>query len=89
MRCSCAMMSPSVISPIEDEGADVDRVERDGAEREGKVAESDCLDRNCTSLRFTVAAPMAHMKVKWLDKGKGIEKWRKILVIVEEKMSLS
>ena len=52
MRCSCAMMSPSVISPIEDEGADVDRVERDGAEREGKVAESDCLDRNCHLTTF-------------------------------------
>ena len=47
------------------------------------------LTETATSLRFTVAAPMAHMKVKWLDKGKGIEKWRKILVIAEEKMSLS
>ena len=47
------------------------------------------LTGTATSLRFTVTAPMAHMKVKWLDKGKGIEKWRKILVIAEEKMSLS
>ena len=58
------MMSPSVISPIEEEGADVDGVERDGVEWEGGAAESDCLDRNYTSLRFTVAASMAHMKVK-------------------------
>ena len=32
---------------------------------------------------------MAHMKVKWSDAGKGIEKWRKILVITKGKMSLS
>ena len=32
---------------------------------------------------------MAHMKVKWLDAGKGTEKWRKILVIAKGKMSLS
>ena len=89
MRCSYAMMSPSITSPIEEEGADVDGVERDGVEREGGVAESNCLDRNCASLHFTVAVSMAHMKVKWSDKGKGTEKWRKILVITEGKMSLS
>ena len=32
---------------------------------------------------------MAHMKVKGSDAGEGTEKWRKILVIVEGKMSLS
>ena len=32
---------------------------------------------------------MAHMIVKWSEEGKGTEKWRKILVIVEGKMSLS
>ena len=74
MRCSCAMMSPSVTLPIEEEEADVDGAEQDGVEREGGAAESDCLDRNCTSLRFTVAVSTAHMKVKWLDKGKGTEK---------------
>ena len=89
MHCSCAMTSPSVTSPIAGEGADVDGAERDGAEREGGIAESDCLDRNCALLRFTVAVSMAHMKVKWLDKGKGIEKWRNILMIAEGKMSLS
>ena len=94
MRCSCAMTSPSVTLPLAKEEVDVDGVERDGAERdgtkrEGGAAESDYLNRNCTSLRFTVAASMAHMKVKWSDKGKGIEKWCKILVIAEGKMSLS
>ena len=89
MRCSCAMMSPSVTSPIKDEGADVDGAEQDGAKWEGGAAKSDYLNRNCASLHFTVAASMAHMKVKWSDKGKGIEKWRKILVIAEGKMSLS
>ena len=47
------------------------------------------LIENCALLYFTVAASMAHMKVKWLDKGKGTEKWCKILVIAEGKMSLS
>ena len=70
MRCSCAMMSPSVTSPIVKEEADVDGVERDGAEWEGGAAESDYLYQNYASLRFTVAASMAHMKVKWSDKGK-------------------
>ena len=89
MRCSCAMMSPSVTLPIVEEEADMDGVERDGAEREGGSAESNCLDQNCASLCFTVAVSMAHMKVKRSDKGKGIEKWCKILVIAKGKMSLS
>ena len=42
MCCSCAMMSPRVASPEEEEGADVDEVERDRAEREGGAAEFDC-----------------------------------------------
>ena len=78
------MMFPSDTSLIEEEGADVD-----GAEREGGAVESDCLDRNYISLCFIVAASMAHMKVKWSDEGKGTEKWCKILVIAEGKMSLS
>ena len=89
MRCSYAMTSPSITSPIEEEGADVGRAKQDGAEWKGGATESDCLDRNYTLLRFTVAASMAHMKVKWSDKGKGTKKWRKILVIAEGKMSLS
>ena len=32
---------------------------------------------------------MAHMMEKWLEEGKGTEKWRRILVIGEGKMSLS
>ena len=50
MRCSCAVMSPRVTLPIEDEGADVD-----GAEQEGGPTEFDCRDLNYTSLRLTVA----------------------------------
>ena len=77
------MTSPSVTSPIAEEGADMD-----GAEREGGV-ESYYCDLNCALLCFTIAMSMAHMKVKWSVKGKGTEKWRKILVIAEGKMSLS
>ena len=82
------MMSPKDTLLEVEEGTDVGRVERDGVGREGGV-ESCCRDLNCASLRFTVAASMAHMKVKGLDAGKGMKKWRKILVIVEGKMSLS
>ena len=67
----------------------MDGAKRDGVEREGGSAESDYLDRNYASLCFTVAASMAHMKVKWSDNGKGTEKWSKILMIAEGKMSLS
>ena len=66
----------------------MDGAKQDGAEWEGGAVESNYLNRNCASLRFTVAVSMAHMKVKWLDKGKGKEKWRKILVIAKGKMSL-
>ena len=44
MCCSCAMMSPKVTLPKEEGGADVDGVERDGAEWEGGAAKSDCRD---------------------------------------------
>ena len=81
------MMSLKVTSSIEEEGADLDEAEGDGAEWEGGATDPDCLDLNCASL--TVAASMAHMKVKWLDIGKGTKKWHMILVIVEGKMSLS
>ena len=82
------MMSAKDTSLKEEEGADVCRAKRDGVGREGGV-ESCCHDLNCTSLHFTVAASMVHMKVKWSDKGKGTKKWRKILVIAKGKMSLS
>ena len=63
------MMSPKDTS-LKEEGADVGRAEQDGVEREGGV-ESCCLDLNYASLRFMVAASMAHMKVKASDTGKG------------------
>ena len=81
-------MSHKDTSLEEEEGVDVGRVEQDGVCREGGV-ESCCRDLNCASLRFTEAASMAHMKMKGSDAGEGVEKWRKILVIAEEKMSLS
>ena len=40
---------------------------------------------NCTSLCLTVAASMAYMIEKWVEEGKGTEKWRKILMIAERK----
>ena len=75
MRYNCTMMSPSDTSLEEEEGADVDGADRDGVEREGGAVESDCRDLNCASLCLTIAASMT-------------EKWRKILVIAEGKMSL-
>ena len=89
MHYNCTMMSPSDTSLVEEEGTDVDGADQDGAEREGGAAESDCCDLNYASLRFTVAAFMAHMTEKWSEEGKGIEKWHKIRVITEGKMSLS
>ena len=65
MRCSWAMMSPSDTLLVKDEGAD-----RDGIEREGGAAESDCHDLNCASLRLTVAASIAHMTEKGSKEGK-------------------
>ena len=51
MRCSCAMMSPKVTMPEEEEGADMDGAKRDGAEQEGGATEFDCRDQNWASLR--------------------------------------
>ena len=82
-------MSPSDTSLVEEEGVDVDGAERDGVEREGGATESDCRDLNCASLRLTIAASMAHMREKWAEEGKGTEKWHKIRVIAEGKISLS
>ena len=77
-------MSLSVTLLVEDEGADVY-----GVEGVGGVAVPDCLNRNCASLHLTIAASMAHMIEKWSEEGKGTEKWHKIYVIAEGKMSLS
>ena len=70
MRCSCAMMSPSDTSLVEEEGENMDGVERDGAEREGGAVESICGDLNYASLLLMVAASMAHMIEKWAEEGK-------------------
>ena len=48
-------MSHRVISPEEEEGANMDGAERDRAEWEGGVAESEYRDLNCASLRLMVA----------------------------------
>ena len=77
-------MSLTITPLIEKEGADVDR-----AEGVGGVIVLDHFDRNCASLRLTVAWSMAHIKGKWSKKGKGTEKWHKICMIAERKMSLS
>ena len=83
------MMSPSDTSLVEDEGADVDEADQDGAEREGGAAESDFHDLNCASLHLTIVASMADMTEKWSEEGKGTEKLHKIRIIAEGKMSLS
>ena len=67
-------MSPRVTLPVKEEGADVDGADQDGAEREGGTTDPNYLDLNCASLRLTVAASMAHIKLKWSDTGKGTEK---------------
>ena len=67
------MMSPSDTSLVEEEGADVDRADREGARQVG-VAESVCCDLNYASLRFMIAAFMVHVTWKGLDMGKGTEK---------------
>ena len=64
------MMFPNDTSLVEEGGADVDVAERDGAEREGRAAESDCHDLNYASLRLTIVASMAHMIEKWSKEGK-------------------
>ena len=89
MHLSYAMMSPSETSLVEEEGTNVDGVDRDGVKREGGAVEFDCRDLNCASLCLTVVTCMAHMIEKWLEEGKGIEKWHKIHMIAERKMSLS
>ena len=67
------MMSPKDTSLEEEERADVGRAKRDGVKQEERV-ESCCRNLNCTSLRFTAAASMAHMKVKELDVGEETKK---------------
>jgi len=78
------MIASRVTPTTEEEGAEVD-----GAEEVGGATDPDRLERNCTSLHLTVAASMAYITWKWSETGKGVEKWRKILVIAERKISLS
>ena len=78
------MIASKVTPPSEEEGAKVD-----GSEGVGGAIDQDHLERDYASLRLMVAASMAHITWKWSDTGKGTEKWSKILVIAEGKMSLS
>ena len=78
------MIALRVTPPAKEEGVEVD-----GAEGVGEAANLDHLECSYTSLHLMVAASMAPITWKWSDTGKGTEKWSKILVIVEGKMSLS
>ena len=78
------MIALRVTPPAEEEGVEVD-----AAEGVGGVADPDHLERSCASLHLTVAASMTHITEKWSEMGKETEKWHKILVIAEGKMSLS
>ena len=78
------MIASRVTPPTEEEGAEVD-----GAEGVGRAVDPNSLERSHASLHLTVAVSMTHITWKWSDIGKGTEKWHKILVIAEGKMSLS
>ena len=78
------MIASRVTPPVEVEGAEVDE-----AEEVGEVANPDRLEQICALLHLTVAASIAHITWKWSKTGKGTEKWCRILVIAEGKMSLS
>ena len=78
-------MIGSRVTPLaEEEGAEVD-----GAEEVGEAAVPDRLKHSYASLRLMVAVFIAHITWKWSEMGKETEKWHKILVIAEGKMSLS
>ena len=78
------MIALRVTPPVEEEGAEVD-----GVEGVGGATNPDRLEHSCALLRLIVAVLMAHITWKWSDTEKGTEKWCKILVIAEGKMSLS
>ena len=75
------MTASKVTPPAEEKGVEVD-----GAEGVG-VTDLDCHEQNYALLRLTVAAFIAPIMWKWSNKGKGTEKWHKILVIAEELVS--
>ena len=78
------MIVSRVTPPAEEEGAEVD-----GAEGVGGATDLNRLEHSCALLHLTVVASMAYITRKWSETGKGTEKWRKILMIAEGKMSLS
>ena len=78
------MIASRVTPPAEEEGVEVD-----GAEGMEGAADPDLLECSYASLHLMVAASIAHITWKWSEMRKGTEKWRKILVIAEGKMSLS
>ena len=78
------MIASRVTPPIEEEGVEVE-----GAEEVGGAAVPDRLECSCASLCLTVAVSKTHMTWKWSKTGKGIKKWRRILVIAKGKISLS
>ena len=78
------MITLRVTPPAEEEGVEVD-----GAEGVGGATDLDCLERIYASFRLTEVASMAHITWKWSETKKGTEKWCKIFVIVEGKISLS
>ena len=61
----------------------------DEAKEVGGAAVPDHFERSYASLCLTVAVSMTHITWKWLEMGKGTEKWHEILVIAEGKMNLS
>ena len=78
------MIASRVTPPVEVEGAEVD-----GVEGVGVAVDPNRLERNYASLRLTIPASIAPMIGKGSEEGKRTSKWRKSLVIVEGKMSLS
>ena len=78
------MIVSRVTPPAEEEGVEVD-----GVKEVGGAVDPDRLERSCALLCLTVVVSMAHITWQWLETRKGTEKWRKILVIAEGKMSLS
>ena len=78
------MITLRVTLSTKEEGANLE-----GAKGIGGAVDLDCLEHSCASLHLTIVAFMAHITWKWSKTGKGIEKWRRILVIAKGKMSLS